>query len=59
MKHPADIPILVAAMQAGVDYLVTLNRRHFTDDPEVAHRAGLRIGTPGDALAWVREQLAQ
>ena len=59
MKHPADIPILVAAMQAGVDYLVTLNRRHFTDDPEVARRSGLRIGTPGDALAWVREQLAQ
>jgi predicted nucleic acid-binding protein len=59
MKHPADITILVAAMQAGVDYLVTLNRRHFTDDPEVARRSGLRIGMPGDALAWVREQLAK
>jgi predicted nucleic acid-binding protein len=59
MKHLADIPILVAAMQAQVDYLVTLNRRHFIDDPEVARQSGLRIGTPGDALAWIREQLAK
>lgn len=57
MADPADVPILLAAMQARVDYLVTLNRRHFLDDPQVAQRSGLRIGTPGDALAWVRNQL--
>ncbi|MBI4494122.1 MAG: PIN domain-containing protein [Chloroflexi bacterium] len=57
IAHQADVPIVVAAMQAGVDYLVTLNRRHFLDDPGVAARSGLRIGTPGDALAWVRQQL--
>jgi predicted nucleic acid-binding protein len=57
IAHQADVPIVVAAMQAKVDYLVTLNRRHFIDDPTVAVRSGLRIGTPGDALAWVREQL--
>ena len=57
IRHAADIPIVLAAMDAGVDYLVTLNRRHFIDDPEVARKSGLRIGTPGDALAWVRQQL--
>lgn len=57
IAHPADVPIVVAAMQAGVDYLVTLNRRHFVDDPAVSARSGLRIGSPGDALAWVREQI--
>lgn len=56
IKHQVDIPIIVAAMKAGVDYLATLNRRHFIDDPGVASRSGLRIGTPGDALHWVREQ---
>lgn len=56
--HAADVPILVAAMGAGIDILVTLNRRHFIDDPTIAARAGLRIGTPGDALNWVREVLA-
>lgn len=56
IAHRADVPIVVAAMRADVDYLVTLNRRHFIDDPGVAARSGLRIGAPGDALAWVREQ---
>jgi predicted nucleic acid-binding protein len=55
IQHPADAPILVAAALAQVDFLVTLNTRHFLADPDVAHRSGLRIGTPGDALAWVRE----
>ncbi len=57
ISHPADIPIVLAAMQAKIDYLVTLNRKHFIDDSAVALQAGLRIGTPGDALIWVREQL--
>ncbi|HET7087306.1 MAG TPA: PIN domain-containing protein [Anaerolineae bacterium] len=58
ISHPADVPIVLAAMKARADYLVTLNRRHFIDDPEVAARSGLHIGTPGDALAWVRAQLS-
>jgi predicted nucleic acid-binding protein len=57
ISHPVDVPILVAAVQARVDFLVTLNIRHFLDDPLVAQRSGLRIGTPGDALSWVRNQL--
>ena len=58
ISHPAAVPILLAAMQVKTDYLVTLNRRHFIDDPNVAQQAGLRIGTPGDALNWVREQIS-
>jgi predicted nucleic acid-binding protein len=59
ISHQADVPIVVAAMLVQAEYLVTLNRRHFVDDPDVAGRSGLRIGTPGDALAWVRERLKQ
>jgi hypothetical protein len=59
VPHEADVPIVVAAMNARVDYLVTLNRRHFLDDPGVAVRSGLSIGTPGEALAWVRAQLVR
>ena len=59
IAHRADVPIVVAAMRAGTDFLVTFNRRHFIDDPGVAVRSGLRMGTPGDALAWVRERLTQ
>jgi len=54
IRHEVDVPILVAAMNAGVDYLVTFNRRHFIDDPSVSSRSGLQIGTPGDALNWLK-----
>ena len=59
VAHQPDIPIVVAAMQVKTDYLVTLNRHHFLHDPSVAARSQLRIGTPGDALTWVRRSLRQ
>lgn len=58
ISHSAEFPIVLAAMQAKVDYLVTLNRKHFIDDPDVALQTGLRIGTPGDVLSWVRRQIS-
>ena len=57
ISDPNDVPILLTAMKAKVDYLATHNRRHFLDDPKVAEISGLRIGTPGDVLAWLRENL--
>jgi predicted nucleic acid-binding protein len=57
--HLPDVAVVVAAMEADVDCLVTFSRRHFVDDPGVAARSGLRIGSPGDGLTWVREQLAR
>jgi predicted nucleic acid-binding protein len=58
MDDPEDVPILLAAMKAKVDYLATHDRKHFLDDPKVAERSGLKIGTPGDVLAWIRENLS-
>ncbi len=57
IDDPNDVPILLAAMKAKVDYLATHNRKHFLDDPKVAERSGLKIGTPGDVLVWIRENL--
>ena len=57
INDPNDVPVLLAAMKAKVDYLATHNRRHIFDDPKVADISGLRIGTPGDVLAWLRENL--
>ena len=52
-----DVPILLAAIKEKVDYLATHNRKHFLNDPKVAEGAGFKIGTPGDVLAWIRENL--
>lgn len=58
ISHPADAPILAAAIKSKADFLATHNRKHFLDDPKVAELSGLKIGAPGDVLAWVRELLA-
>ena len=57
IDDPDDVPILLAAIKAKADYLATHDHKHFLDDPKVAERAGIKIGTPGDVLAWIREHL--
>ena len=56
IRDRSDAPILAAAIKAKVDFLVTHDRKHFLDDARVVKRSGLRIGTPGEALAWLREK---
>jgi len=50
-----DAPILEAALQAEVDYLVTLNSRDFT--PEVAALTGLRIVSPAELIEAIRSAI--
>ena len=59
ISHKADVPILVASIQAKVDYLVTLNSKHFLSDRTISVKSGIMIGSPGDALTWVRSQLSR
>jgi predicted nucleic acid-binding protein len=54
IRHIHDVPVLVTAMKAQPDWLVTSNVAHFT--PDVAARTGLRIVTPHDFLAQCRLQ---
>jgi hypothetical protein len=49
IRHAPDVPILLSAMAARPDWLVTTNTRHFT--PEVARRCRVPIITP---LALIR-----
>jgi predicted nucleic acid-binding protein len=44
IRHEADVPVLLSAMAAKPDWLLTHNTKHFT--PAVAQRTGLRIATP-------------
>ena len=45
IRHAADVPVLLSAIAAQPDWLLTHNTDHFT--PTVALRTGLRIATPG------------
>jgi predicted nucleic acid-binding protein len=57
VAHPADARVLAAAWQAGAEFFVTLDRRHFLRKPDLADRIPFPIGTPGDAVAWIRSYL--
>ncbi len=49
IRHEADVPVILSAMRAAPDWLITSNTEHFT--PEVGVRTGLRIVEPA---AFVR-----
>jgi Cys-tRNA synthase (O-phospho-L-seryl-tRNA:Cys-tRNA synthase) len=44
IRHAADVPVVLSALQSQPDWLLTHNTAHFT--PAVAARTGLRIATP-------------
>ena len=57
-RHTGDAQVLAAAWQTGTNYLVTLDHEHFLDNAPLRNAMPFPIGTPGDFLAWYREQLA-
>jgi len=44
IRHVADVPVLLSAIESKPDWLLTNNVEHFTED--VAKNTGLRIATP-------------
>lgn len=44
IRHAPDVPVLLSAMAAKPDWLLSHNAKHFTRT--VAQRTGLRIATP-------------
>ncbi len=52
--HPKDTVVLGAALEAQVDFLVTLDRRHFLTAQVLAKQGKTRILTPGDFISrWL------
>ena len=46
IRHLPDVPVLLSAMDARPDWLLTHNTKHFTKT--VAQQTGLRIATPAE-----------
>ena len=57
IDHFGDARILAAATASGADYLITLDKEHFLENPAVVNALSFPIGTPGDFLAWYRRLL--
>jgi uncharacterized protein len=56
IRHEADIPVLLSAIRARPDWLLTHNKKHFTD--EVAKRTKLQIGSPADFFRTLAESIS-
>jgi len=50
--HPKDVPVLAAAIESKVEFLITLDRRHFLNPQTLAHAGKIKIVPPGDFLQW-------
>ena len=59
ISYRPDAQVLAAAWSAGCDYFVTLDRKHFLDDPRIIKAVPFPMGTPGDFLNWYRTQLTR
>ena len=56
-RHPGDARVLAAAWSAGVDYFVTLDRKHFLGNSALRDAVPFPVGTPGGFLTWYRGQV--
>jgi predicted nucleic acid-binding protein len=54
ISHAGDAAVLAAAWQTSPDFFATLDRQHFLDKPRLAAGLPFPLGTPGDALSWIR-----
>ena len=57
IPHLPDASLLAAAVAAGADYFVTLDRQHFLENALLMSHPPLRIGTAGDLVDWLRSRL--
>lgn len=50
---PKDVPVIAAAVSAGADYFLTLDRKHFLSSERFARLGKPRVMRPGDFLKEV------
>ena len=49
-----DAPVVAGAIMGKCQYLLTYDKQHLLDKPEIATQSGLIIATPGDLLQFLR-----
>ncbi len=49
-----DAPIVAAARNAKVDYLVTFDKKHLLDHPDLVKYVGAEIVTPREVIAFLK-----
>lgn len=58
VDHLPDAQVLAEALEVGVEYLVSLDRKHLVGNPRT-ESLPVAVGTPADFLAWYRQRLTE
>jgi predicted nucleic acid-binding protein len=58
VDYVPDAQVLAEALEIGVDYFVSLDQKHLVGNPRTG-RLPFTVGTPGDFIAWYRQQLGE
>jgi len=58
VDYAPDAQVVAEALTSEADYLVSLDRQHLVRNPRTS-ALPFPVGTPGDFLAWYREQLQE
>ncbi len=53
-----DAQVLAEALEVGVEYFVSLDRKHLVGNPRM-ESLPVTVGTPGDFLDWYRQRLTE
>lgn len=57
LSYSPDVDVLAQAISANPDWLVSHDKEHFVGNPSLDDLP-FKIGTPGDVIAWLRENLS-
>jgi len=57
VAYPPEARVLAEAVSARIEYFVTLDRKHFLENPALRGVVPFKMGTAGDCLAWLRDDL--
>lgn len=57
IRHAADVPVVLAAIDARADWLITRNRKHFTI--EVSKKIGIKIASPAEFFSEMIESFGK
>lgn len=59
LTEAKDIHVVAAAMTAECQYIISHDRAHLVGNTKIEEATGIRVVTPGDMLAIIRESMTQ
>lgn len=57
VSYKNDAVVLASAWKLGVDFFVTLDKKHFLTNTKLREVIPFQLGTPGDCIEWYKKRI--